>query len=95
LFQIATTLSRLGTHDQKLSLTFWLVAGEDVLPDEEQPAARTATSAAAIRERITAARPPSESFMAPPGRVAGMGDGRLRFSVNAPRVNLTETLVKK
>ena len=57
LFQIATTLSRLGTHDQKVSVTFCddeeRRGGRDVavdevvvLLDEEQPAAASAVIAA-------------------------------------------------
>ena len=62
LFQIATTLSRLGTHDQKVSVTFCDdeddeddadddeaadAAGDEVLLlDEVQPAAASVVSAA-------------------------------------------------
>jgi hypothetical protein len=100
-FQIATTLFRSGTHDQKVSVTFCpeedddddaeedadveedaleaVDVADDELPEEEQPApasvAIAAVAAIAVTrtrrvprrgERITARRPPSMSFMAPP-----------------------------
>jgi hypothetical protein len=81
LFQIATTLLRFGTQDQNERVTFWVEApvlfADGELLEEEQPAASvsastaqpTAATRARLGERIAAAasRPPSESFMAPPG----------------------------
>jgi hypothetical protein len=81
LFQIATTLSMLGTQVQKDSVTFWpadagadaaadddVPAGpvEDELPDEEQPAAASAASAATAITTARLRRRVGVSFMVPP-----------------------------